>query len=42
MKKIKNKKMKCYVVFDGENPAYCKKHKRNFGICFTLCDKETK
>ncbi len=34
--------MKCNIKFDGKNPAYCNTHKRNFGICFLICDITTK
>jgi hypothetical protein len=34
--------MKCNITFDGKSPAYCNTHKRNFGICFAICDVTTK
>jgi hypothetical protein len=34
--------MRCNIKFDGKNPAYCNTHKRNFGICFAICDITTK
>jgi hypothetical protein len=34
--------MKCNIKFDGKNPTYCNAHKRNFGVCFAICDITTK